>query len=252
MLLSTRPPLAAFALIACFSMSLARLDAEKARSASRKLPKVEIKLSGPRSVQPGESLEAQFFKATLTNRSAEPLVFFARSGYLMNARWRWTVTDAKDQPLGMAFIIRGMCGTVPYSEEGLAAARLIHDDEVTLIGPGESHEFPIPVRISDDYNFPAAGTYTLRVTLTYVVPNAAFYIDERGKRVETRPSQGFFDTGGYEQWNLSQLSADSLAMLQESQSLQATSEAWNLRMPEARMHKDSLPTLTITWPKPRR
>lgn len=252
MRLTTRAPLAAFALIACFSLPLTRLDAEKARSASRKLPKVEIKLSGPASLRPSESLETQFFKATLTNQSAEPLILFVRSGYLMNARWTWSVADAKDQPLGMAFIIRGICGTVPYSEEAAAAARLIHDNELAVIAPGESREFPIPGGPSDDYNFPTAGAYHLAVTLTYVVPNATFYFDERGKRIKTRPSQGFFDTGGYEQWDLSQLSLNSLELLQKGQSFQATSEAWNLRLPEARMHPDSLPTVTLTLPKPQR
>src|ERR1700676_244186 len=220
-----RPPLAALALIACLSLPFGRLDAEKARHASRKVPKVEMSLSGPTTVRPNESLESQRYRMLLTNRSSEPLVLFVRNEYLMNARWDWTVTDAKGAPIGMEFILHGYCGTVPYSADAEIAARRIHDDEVIALQPGDSREFPIPAGPSDDYSFTRAGIYHLSVTMSYVPPNAGEFLDQRGKR---------WKAYGYDQWDLSELSPDAFQTLQNSLSVQTTSKTWNLELTSSR------------------
>ncbi|MGC1620743.1 MAG: hypothetical protein WA765_19800 [Candidatus Acidiferrum sp.] len=217
-----RPPLATLVLMACVCMPFLKHGAQDARRSPRKLPKVEIKLSGPTTVRPGKSLELQRYTALLTNRSAEPLVLFVRQGFLMNANWDWWVTDAKGQPVGMELVMRGYCGTVPGDNP---KAHFLHDDDVLILGPGESYEFAIPAGPSDDYSFPSAGTYHLAVTLTYVPPNATYYFDERGKRQPSR-----VDT----QWDLSQLGVDQRAAMENSLSVQATSDAWNLELPSMR------------------
>jgi hypothetical protein len=222
---SMQPSLAAFVLIACVALPLGGLGAGETRRLSRKLPKVEIQLSGPTSVRPQDSLTMQSYKALLTNHSAEPLVLIVREGYLMDANWNWTVTDAKGFPVGMEFILRGYCGTVPYSAEAKAEASRLHDKDLVVLTPGESREFPIPAGPSDDYSFPSAGTYHLSVTLTYVQPNATEYFDEQGKRRAA---------SGYAQWDLSQLNINSLHALQESLSVQATSKPWDLQLPSPR------------------
>lgn len=235
MLLTTRPPLAALALIVCFSLPLTQLDGEKARSASRKIPKVEIALSSPTTLKRSESLTAQRYKAMVTNRSAEPLVLFVRDGILLNAAWYWGVTDAKGWPVGMEFVplYGGFCGTPAYSAESLAAWHRLHDSDLFVLSPGESREFPIPLGPSDNYSFPTAGTYYLTVALTYVPPNATEYIDADGKRqpVLTNSSRFYgFDelAGGFERWDLSELSPDAYRALQDSLSVQARSNSWNL------------------------
>lgn len=225
---SMRPPIAALLLAACICVPLRQFGAEAARRPVRKIPKIEIKLSGPKSIRPSESLVLQRFTASLTNRSGEPQLLFVREGYLMNAKWDWTVTDAKGWPVGMELTNYGYCAAVPYSEEAAAEARKIHGKELVVLAPGESREFPIPAGPSDDYSFPKAGTYHLAVTLTYVAPNATFYFDEHGKKQAA---------SGYEQLDLSQLSVDSLEMLQNSFSVQATSSTWDLVLPKARMHR---------------
>lgn len=223
-----RPPLAALVLIACVSVPFLKLGAQDARHAPRKLPKLEIKLSGPTTVRPSESLESSILHALLTNRSAEPLVFVVRSGMLMNVRWDWTVTDAKSMPIGMGFVLHGYCGTVPGEDPN---ARFLRDNDLLVLGPGESHEFPILPGPSDDYSFPSPGTYHLTVTLTYVRPNADHYFDERGKR------QHAF---GYAQWDLSKLGADQLALVENSLSVQATSDTWNLELASRRGPKQGV------------
>jgi hypothetical protein len=217
-----RPPLATLVLIACVSVPFLKLGAQDARLSPRKLPKVAIKLSGPRTVRPGASLESQIYKALVTNRSAEPLVFVVRNGFLMNANWDWTVTDAKGMPIGMEFVLHGYCGTVPGEDPN---ARFLRDSDLVVLGPGESHEFPVLPGPSDDYSFPSAGTYHLAVTLTYVPPNANHYFDERGKRQRAN---------GYAQWDLSKLGVDQLAAVENSLSVQATSDVWNLELPARR------------------
>ena len=227
---STRPPLAALFLAACICLQLGQFGAEAAHRVPRKIPKLEIKISGPASLGPDYSLESQQFTARLTNRSEEQQVFFVRNGYLMNARWEWTVTDAKGEYMSMALVNRGFCGTVGHvSEEAEAEARRIRDKDLVVLAPGESREFAI-FGPSDDYNFPKAGTYRLAVTLTYVPPNAEYYFDEHGKR------QKVF---GHAQWDLSKLSVDGLRAVQNSLSVNATSNAWNLMLTSARTHPDA-------------
>ncbi len=227
-----RPPLATFVLIACVCVPYLQLGAQDARHFPRKLPKIEIELSGPTTVRPSESLESNIFHAQLTNRTTEPLVFIVRSGFLMNARWDWSVTDAKGTPIGMGLVLgRGFCGTPITSPEAEAEARHIRDDDLLVLAPGESHEFPILPGPSDDYSFPSAGTYHLAVTLTYVPPNADHYFDERGKRQRAL---------GYAQWDLSKLSVDQFAAVENSLSVQATSDTWNLELPSRRGPKQGV------------
>jgi hypothetical protein len=223
-----RPPLATLVLIACVCVPFLKLGAQDARHAPRKLPKLEIKLSGPTTVRPGASLESEIYNALLTNRSAEPLVFVVRNGFLMDANWDWSVTDAKGQPVGMGLVLRGYCGTVPGEDPN---ARFLRDSDLLVLGPGESHEFPILPGPSDDYSFPSAGTYHLTVTLTYVSPNADHYFDERGKRQRA---------SGYAQWDLSKLGVDQLAAVENSLSVQATSGTWNLELPSRRGPRPSV------------
>jgi hypothetical protein len=218
----SRPPLAAFVLIACTCLPYLGFGSQDAQRSPRKLSKIEIKLSGPASVRPNESLAEQNFKALLTNRSAEPQVFIVRSGYLMDANWNWSVTDTKGWPIGIEFISRGFCGTIPHEDPN---SRFLHDNDVFVLGPGERHEFPIPGGPSDDYNFPSAGRYHVSVTLTYVPPNADHYFDEQGKRQSA---------SGYAQWDLSRLGADSFVELENSLSVQATSDTRNLELPSKR------------------
>jgi hypothetical protein len=171
----------------------------------------------------------------LINRSAEPLVLFVRNGYLLNARWNWTVTDDKGLPVGMELVLRGMCGTVPYDPNW----RQLHDSNVFLLGPGESREFPIPGGPSDDYVFPRAGMYHLSITLLYVPPNAKDYFDEHGKRA---PANSF------ERWDTTQLSPDNLALLQNSLSVLGTSADWNLALPSKRGNPGNHPVFFLTKP----
>jgi hypothetical protein len=227
-----RPPLATLVLVACVCVPFLKLGAQDARHSARKLPKVEIKLSGPATVRPGESLESNIFQALLTNRSAEPLVFVVRNGFLMDARWDWSVTDAKGTPIGMGFVPgRGFCGTPMTSPEAEAEARHLRDDDLLVLAAGESHEFPVLPGPSDDYSFPSAGTYHLAVTLTYVPPNADHYFDRRGKRQLAI---------GYAQWDLSKLGVDQFAAVENSLSVQATSDTWNLELPSRRGPKQGI------------
>ena len=217
-----RPPLATLVLMACVCVPYFKLGAHDTRQSPRKLPRVAIKLSGPKTVRPGASLESQIYNALVTNRSAEPLVFAVRNGFLMNATWDWTVTDAKGMPIGMEFVLHGYCGTVPGEDPN---ARFLRDSDLVVLGPGESREFPVLPGPSDDYSFPSAGTYHLAVTLTYVPPNADHYFDERGKRQRAN---------GYAQWDLSKLSVDQFAAVKNSLPVQATSNVWNLQLPGRR------------------
>jgi hypothetical protein len=219
------PPLAAFVLVACTWLPFLRLGAQDSRQSPRKAPKIEIQLSGPKTVRPSESLESQIFHALLTNRSAEPQVFIVRDGYLMNADWDWTVTDSLGSPIGMELVEHGFCGTPPYSAESLEAASRLHDSDLFVLAPGESHEFPIPGGPSDDYYFPSAGTYHLSVTLTYVPPNAPKYVDEYGKSRRAI---------GHGTWKLGDLSVPSLEALENSLSVQARSHTWTLVLPSSR------------------
>ena len=221
-----RPPLAALLLAACVCAPLGNLGTLGAPRPARKVPKVEIKLSGPATVRPNQSLEATWFHAVLTNRSTEPLLLFVRDGRLMNARWDWSITDAQGQPIGMAFVNRGYCGTEPYSLEARLAALKLHDADFVSLAPGESREFDTPGGPSDDFNFPTAGTYHLRVQLTYVPPNAAYLFDERGRR---------WKAVGYEQWDESQLSVDAAAALRNSLGFASgKSSSHDLTLPTAR------------------
>ena len=228
-----RPPLATLVLVACVCVPFLHLGAQDTSHLPRKLPKAEIKLlSGPTTVRPNESLESNIFHALLTNRSAEPLLLFVRSGILMNARWDWSVTDAKGVPIGMGFEPgRGFCGTPITSPEAEAEARHLRDNDLLVLAPGESHEFPVLPGPSDDYSFPSAGTYHLAVTLTYVPPNADHYFDERGKR-QRAP--------GYEKWDLSRLGVDQFVAVENSLSVQATSDTWNLELPSRRGPKQGI------------
>ena len=227
-----RPPLATLVLIACACVPFLQLGAQDTRYSPRKLPKIEMKLSGPTTVRPGALLESTIFQALLTNRSAEPLLLFVRSGILMNARWDWSVTDAKGTPIGMGFVPgRGFCGTPMTSPEAEAEARHLRDDDLLVLAPGESHEFRALPGPSDDYIFPSAGTYHLAVTLTYVPPNADHFFDERGKRQRAI---------GYVQWDLSRLGVDQFAAVKNSLSVQATSDTWNLELPSRRGPKESV------------
>lgn len=227
-----RPPLAALVLMACVCAPLLKLGTQDPRHSPRKLPKVEIKLSGPKTARPGESLESNIFSALLTNRSAEPLVFIVRNGFLMDAKWDWSVTDAKGMPVGMEFVPgRGFCGTPMYSPEAEAEARRLHDDDLLVLESGESHDFWVLPGPSEDYSFPSAGTYHLAVTLTYVPPNADHYFDERGKRQRAI---------GYARWDLNKLGVDQLAAVVNSLSVQATSDTWNLELPSRRGPKQGI------------
>jgi hypothetical protein len=69
-----RPQLATFVLVACSCLPILGLSAQDARHSARKLPKIELKLSGPTTIRPSESLTMQRYSALLTNRSSEPLV----------------------------------------------------------------------------------------------------------------------------------------------------------------------------------
>jgi len=224
----SRPPLATLVLVACVCVPCLQLGAQGARRSPRKLPIVEIKLSGPTTVRPSESLESNIFRALLTNRSAEPLVFVVRNGILMNAMWDWSVTDPKGVPIGMAFVLHGYCGTVPGEDPN---TRFLRDSDLLVLGPGESHEFMILPGPSDDYSFPSAGTYHLAVTLTYVPPNSDHYFDERGKRQRAN---------GYAQWDLSRLGVNQIAAVENSLSVQATSDTWNLELPSRRGPKQGI------------
>ena len=222
------PPLATLVLMACVCVPFLQLGAQDAHHSARKLPKVDIKLSGPTTGRPNESLESNIFNALLTNRSAEPLVFVVRNGFLMNARWDWSVADAKGIPIGMGFVMHGYCGTVPGKDP---KARFLRDGDLLVLGPGESHDFPVLPGPSDDYSFPSAGTYHLTVTLTYVPPNANQYFDERGRRQRAI---------GYAQWDLSKLGVDQFAVVKNSLSVHATSDTWNLELPSRRGPRDSM------------
>jgi hypothetical protein len=227
-----RPPLATLVLVACVCVPFLQLGAQDARRSARKLPKIDMKLSGPTTLRPGASLESTIFQALLTNRSAEPLLLFVRSGILMNARWDWSVTDAKGTPIGMGLELgRGFCGTPITGPEAEAEARHLRNDDLLVLAPGESHEFPVLPGPSDDYSFPSAGTYRLAVTLTYVPPNEDHYFDERGKR------QRAF---GLAQWDLSRLGVDQFAAVTNSLSVQATSDTWNLELPSRRGPKQGI------------
>jgi hypothetical protein len=222
---SVRPSLAVFALITVSLVSFGSLGLAGGRRSHRKPPRIELQLTGPATVKPGESLAAQQFKALLTNRSAGPQVFIVRDGYLMNADWDWTVTDSSGSPIGMELVEHGFCGTPPYSAESLEAASWLHDSDLFVLAPGESHVFPIPGGPSDDYYFPSAGTYHLAVTLTYVPPNAPKYLDQYG---ESR------NATGYSAWKLGDLSVRSLEALQNSLPAQIRSHTWNLMLSSAR------------------
>jgi hypothetical protein len=215
---SMRPQLAALVLAACVCAPISQFGAAAARPA-RKIPKFEVKLNGPASVRPRDSLEMQRFTAVLTNRSAEPQVLAVRNGYLLNARWDWFVTDSKGSPVGMEFILRGYCGTPMISLEAQMEARKLRDSDLVTLAPGESHEFPVQPGPLDDYYFPAAGTYHLAVTLIYVPPNTTYYFDAAGKRQKAI---------GLEQWDFSRLGVDALAAVQNSLPVYATSDNWNL------------------------
>lgn len=222
---SVRPSLAAFALIAVSLVTTGNFQAETARRVTRKLPKIEIHLTGPATLKPSESLESQQFKALLTNRSAESQVSIVRGGQLMNARWYWSVTDESGSPIGMELVEHGYCGTESYSAASREAASWLRDSDVFVLAPGESHEFSIPGGPSDDYYFPRAGTYHLSVSLIYVPPNTTEYFDENGK-----PRHAF----GLATWKLGDLSVRSLEAVQHSLSVQARSDLWNLKLPARR------------------
>jgi len=215
------PQFAALALAAVSLITFGNMQVEAAKRLTRKVPKVEIHLTGPDTVSPSASLESQSLRARLTNRSAEPLVFFVRNGYLMNANWSWTVTDDKGTPMGMEFVEHFYCGTIPYDPNWAQ----LHDRDVFVLGPGESHDFPTPGGPSDDYVFPSAGVYHLSVSLTYVPPNASQYFESHGRRRSAN---------GYEHWDLSDLSLSNLEALQNSLSVQATSDIRNLTLPSGR------------------
>jgi hypothetical protein len=236
MLSPVRPSIAAFLLTACISLPLGQFGPEAAGRPPRKISKIEVKLSGPSSVGAEDSLESQRFTALLTNRSVEPQVLFVRAGILMNAHWDWTVTDTKGQPVGMDLVPRWECGTVPYSEEAEREWPNIRDKDLIVLAPGESREFLIPGGPSDDYSFPKAGIYHLAVTLTYVPPNAMYYFDEQGKQQKAE---------GFPEWNLSHLSVDSLEAVQNSLSIKATSDTWNLNLTAPRVHPDASDHLDI-------
>ena len=225
-----RSPLAVLALVVLGLVWFGNINVEGA-DAPRRRPKISLVVSGPNSVGRNESLELLRFRAVLTNRGTEPLLLFVRNDYLLNANWYWSVTDAEGTPMGIEFVNRGFCGTPFMSPEAEAAARRIHDTDLVTLVPGESREFPIPGGPSDDYNFPAAGTYRFAVTLSYLPPNAAYFYDEQGHRQKA---------AGYEQWDLSQLSANATAALQKSLSLNAISNAWDLALPTARPHKNAV------------
>lgn len=225
-----RSPLAVLALVALSFFSLGNTKVEGA-DAPRKRPKISLTISGPSAATRNESLELLRFHAVLTNRSSEPLLLLVRNDYLLNANWNWTVTDVDGTPLGMELVNRGFCGTPVVSAEAEAAARRVHDSDLVTLRPGESREFPIPGGPSDDYNFPTAGTYRFAVTLAYLPPNAAYYIDEHGQRQRAY---------GFEQWDLSQLSPDAATALQKSFFLHATSNGWELSLPTARPHKNAV------------
>lgn len=222
---SVRPSLAAFALIAVSLVLFGNTGLAGARRSIRKLPKIEIHLTGPATLTSNESLAALPFQALLTNRSSEPQAFIVRGGYLMNANWYWTVTDDAGSPIGMEFIEHGYCGTKPYSEKSRETASWLHDTDLFVLAPGESREFSIPGGPSDDYYFPSAGTYHLSVSLIYVPPNTTEFFDENGK-----PRRAF----GLETWKLGDLGIRSLETLQSSLPVQARSDIWNLWLPSSR------------------
>lgn len=233
-----RPRLTVLALVALGLLGFSNSGVAGA-DAARKLPKISLSLSGPTSVRRNESLELLRFQAVLTNRGSEPLLLFVRDGYLLNARWNWTVTDAEGMPMGMQLVERGFCSTPAMSPEAEAAARRIHDSDLVALAPGESREFPVPGGPSDDYDFPASGTYRFAVTLDYLPPNAGSYLDEQGQRHKAT---------GYEQWDLSQLSVQGAAALRKSFSLYAMSNAWEMALPTARPHKNAfiLPPVALS------
>lgn len=196
--------------------SPAKRGDEVARGRTRIPAKIEVKLNGPTSVRSRESLESQSFKALLTNRSSVPQTFLVRKGFLMNADWFWTLTDSEGSTVGKEFVQRWVCGTLPdYPNPPL------QDNHVFVLGPGESHEFPIPVGPSNDYRFPRPDTYHLFVTLTYVPPNSTEFFDGHGK-ARTSPA-----ASGYPRWDLSMLSPGKLEALQNSRGLQVKSSPWN-------------------------
>jgi len=218
---SMRASFAAFLLVACIALLFGRAGAESERRSPRKIPKIEVKLSGPHSLAARYSLESQLFTARLTNRSGEPLVLFVRNGFLLNTHLDWTVTDDKGLPLGMVWVSRGMCGTVPHDPN----ANVLRDSNVLMLNPGESREFPVSGP-SDDYVFPRGGTYHLSMTLLYVPPNAKQYFDSRGRKISA--------TKFFEGWDSSQLSRGNLDLLQNSLSVLSRSDTWNLTLPSPR------------------
>jgi hypothetical protein len=224
------PSIAAFLLAACISLPLGQFGPEAAGRPPRKIPKIDVKLSGPPSVGVKDSLVSQRFTALLTNRSAESQVLLVREGYLMNAKWNWTVTDTKGQPVLMDGVGSSTCESLHYSEEAEREARNVHDKDLIVLAPGESREFPVPAGPSDDYSFPKAGIYHLTVTLMNVPPNAAYFFDELGKRQKAV---------GFPEWNLSHLSVDWLEAVQNSLSIMATSDTWNLKLTAPRVHPNA-------------
>jgi len=218
---TARPQLAALALVAVSLITFGNMQVAAAKRLTRKVPKVEIHLTGPHTVSPSASLESQVFHALLTNRSTEPLVFFVRNGYLMNANWSWTVKNDQGTPMGMEFAEHLYCGTIPYDPNWAQ----LHDRDVFVLGPGESHDFATPGGPSDDYVFPSAGVYHLYVSLTYVPPKASQRFDAHGRRRSAN---------GYEHWDTGDLSLSNLEALQNSLSIQATSDIWSLTLPSSR------------------
>jgi hypothetical protein len=224
-----------FIVITSIFLPLGKLNAQGEQHPTPELPTIEIKLTGPRSIGPTESLESQRFEARLTNRSAQSVVLFVRNGVLLNANWFWSITDAKGQSLGMASVEYLYCGTVPFDPNW----RRLRASDVFTLGPRESREFRIPGP-SDDYVFPYAGMYHFSVSLTYVPPDAAEYIDEQGNRQTA---------GAYGGWDLSDLSPDNLAVLHNSSSLQGKSDIWDMQMP-SRRPVDTMPPIEIETIRP--
>jgi hypothetical protein len=197
--------------------STAKCGDDVAGGRTRIPAKIQVKLIGPASVRSRESLESQRFTALLTNRSSVPQTFLVRNGFLQNAEWFWTLTDGEGSPVGMELVQRWVCGTgwdrpIPP----------LQDNDVFILGPGESHEFPIAIGPSDDYRFPRPDTYHLFVTLTYVPPNSTEFFDRHGKAT-TSPA-----ASGYPRWDLSMLSPEKREALQNSRGLQVKSGPWNL------------------------
>jgi hypothetical protein len=221
---------ATFFLVGALAHMLADGRVEAAPRDAGKRAGLELRLTGPAPVGLPDSLEEKDFKATLTNHSPTPMVFLARNGALMNAIWDWTITDVKrNRVVGMDLRYRLYCATPPTGEENPESLVPLHDADIFVLEPGESHEFSITGDSLFRYAFPRADTYLCSVTLTYVAPNSGEFVDEAGVRWTER------------HWDFSNLTTEKREALQSSRGLKAASDKWKVALGAASAPTPGMP-----------